>query len=237
MRLELIDGGGAIEEPSEAQIIDALEQVYAEAITAAILIADPAGEQFIQAPMGGGHIEYTPGKDDPIYAVDDISLENAIRLFLSYARNDGEWEQAVEWKVYLAKQRPPLINLKKVGNLGLMILLGVILAIGSCGGIVLYHRAFGEIRNAILEALGMLGFGLLCGLMVLYLRLHLKGERHELKAAGMRVLIVALAYLAAGTMWIAEQYYLLSLLTPFVWVTGIGLLAYTIWALRSARGE
>ena len=113
MRLELIDGVGTIEEPSEDQIKDALEQVYAEKLTAVILISDQAGNQFMQVPMGGGHIEYTPGKDDPIYAAMDVPLDQAVRLFLSYARGDGEWEQAVDWKVFLHKQAAPLVDLKK----------------------------------------------------------------------------------------------------------------------------
>ncbi len=235
MRLELIDGGGAIEEPSNDQIINALEQVYAEAITAVVLIADQAGEQFIQAPMGGGHIEYTPGKDAPIYAARGVSLEDAIRLFLSYARGDGEWEQVVEWKVYLAKQRPPLIDLKKARNLSLYILLVAVLSIVLCGALVAYQQAFKGTRPLILEVVIMGLIGLFDVVLVLGLSPHTDKDDRKRIRHGTQMLLFSLAYPVIGLVWISKDYFLVSLITLFVLVTGAGLFVYSLWSLRERK--
>lgn len=235
MRLELIDGGGTIEEPSEDQIKDALEQVYAEKIMAVVLISDQEGNQFMQAPMGGDHIEYTPGRNDPIYAASGVPLEEAIRLFLSYARDDGEWEQAVDWKVFLAKQRPPLIDLKKIGSLTIYILLGAVLLIGLCGGLIAYQQAFNGTRNVVMEAVIMGGVGLFDLLILLILSPHTeKNERKRIRY-GCQIQLISLLYVLCGTLWIAMDYHLVSLLTLFVWVTGIGLFVYSTWSLRGAE--
>jgi hypothetical protein len=235
MRLELIGGGGTIEEPGEALIRAALEQVYAEKLTAVILIADQAGNKFMQVPMGGGHVEYTPGKSDPIYAVDDVPLDEAIRLFLSYARDDGEWEQAVKWKVFLRKQTAPLVDLKKAGNLTLYILLGAVLAIGLCGGLIAYQQAFDGTRDAVLEALIMGGVGLFDLLIVLILSPHTEENERVRTRYGCQIMLISPLYVLAGTLWVSTAYHLVSLLTLFVWVTGIGLFVYSLWSLRRAE--
>ncbi|GEM_PF-7111086 len=88
-----------IDNPLEQDILLAVEKVYAEEIDAVILSSDVENNLFMQLPCGGIHIEYCVGIKGPVYSAEDVSLDMAKRLFISYANNDETWKTAVDWKV------------------------------------------------------------------------------------------------------------------------------------------
>lgn len=226
MRLELVDGDESklIEEPGEDQIREALEQVYAEKLTAVVLIADQEGYQFMQTAKGGKHIEYMPSKEEPLYAVEDVSLEEAIPLFQSYARDDGEWEQAVEWKGVFIQPTMPQFNQKQLGIMLLVVVLCTLLSFGLCRGRVMYDQAFAEIRDAEGEAMLIIMISVGSGLAFLIAQGEL-GLQLQQGPIPTRLALVWLAgsllYLVGGLYVIINDYYLLSFLGAFVGVTGI----------------
>ncbi len=250
MRLEYIKTYSvkpkSIKEPGEEQIRKALEWVYSEKPTTARLILDQAGDQFMYTPMGGGYIEYMPGKGEPIYGAEVGSLEEATRLFLSYSRNDGEWEQAVEWEVVSIQSKAPLLNLNETPTILLVVGLIVLLSIGYCLGgglnnhaaiVEAYDQAFAEPRYGVGEAVIIMAVGVLGGLVFL-IGGYILGPQIKQGPIPTRLaliwLIGSLLYLAGG-MAVSLAYYLISLLGVFFGVTGIATSVAAFLALRRAQ--
>ena len=100
MKLEILSDR-QIENPNEEDIVTAVTRVYAEKVDAVILLSDEKNNRFMQVPCGGEHIEYCVGPQGPIYAVEGISLDQAIRLFVAYARGEDSWKTEVPWEIFM----------------------------------------------------------------------------------------------------------------------------------------
>lgn len=84
-----------------------------------------------------------------------------------------------------------------------------------------------------MEAVIMGLVGLFDLLIVLILSPHTEENEQDRIKYGTQILVFSPAYVMIGMTWISRDYHLVSLLTLFVWVTGIGLFVYSIWALRN----
>ena len=132
MRLKIVPGSDVVS-PSEGDITAALGRVYAGAIDAVILLSDPAANLYMQVPSGGQHIEYCVGPDGPIYAADDIPLDQAHNLFLSYARGDERWKTAVPWSVLVESLKASRSGLTlNPRGVAIAVDLGVVFALVLC---------------------------------------------------------------------------------------------------------
>ena len=103
MRLDIITPDSTTDQPSEDAIQTAIDQAYAEKVAAVILVSDEENNAFMQLPGGGFHIEYCDSPKGPVYAHEDVEIDLAKELFLSYASNDERWRTMVSWDVIIKR--------------------------------------------------------------------------------------------------------------------------------------
>ena len=89
------------ENPTDNEVLNAIQKVYAEKIDAVILLSDVENNQFMQMPSGGFHVEYCVGSEGSIYSAEDVPILMANRMFLAYVKGEDSWKTAVIWKLEL----------------------------------------------------------------------------------------------------------------------------------------
>ena len=55
----------------------------------------------MQIGYGGAPLEFCVGTDGPIYGVNAVQVEIAIKCFLSYNAGDEFWKTALPWKIHV----------------------------------------------------------------------------------------------------------------------------------------
>jgi len=99
MMLHIVEAGIEINNPSLAAIESAVRSSFDKTDTWPItLVGDSPNYDFMQNT--DSHIEYNSVDEDIIYSCDDVDVETAVQLYMSYAKGEDGWKTAVAWKPY-----------------------------------------------------------------------------------------------------------------------------------------
>jgi hypothetical protein len=94
-------GYTGIEDPSEAEIIKVIRDVYDGKAGFCILEIDKKNNLFMQIGKDGDPLEYCVGPDGPIHGASGVSVDTAIECFISYSKGDELWKTMLPWKVHV----------------------------------------------------------------------------------------------------------------------------------------
>jgi hypothetical protein len=97
MELNLLKGK-PISDPTEEQILDAIDKAYRGKLDGVVLTKDEEQHQFIQLACWGYYLEYKDSPTSEISSVNDVPQEQCIKIFLDYAAGGDHWREMADWE-------------------------------------------------------------------------------------------------------------------------------------------